>query len=414
MIPDVLVLSLALFVYLSFNSSREEYRCQRDSPSLILGTVKSWRGKFQLVLRWERQIAFDRLRDALYSIMSLGSMGAEGVSAIKSLFLRYDKMIRALLYDLVKQELHSGGEELIPLWQGNPQALIWVDFSQHDDEHEKELMVNQFGLHPLGVQDAQRKRHPPKLESFKDHTFLLLKGLSDVAEDFQFSTIQLAVFIGPRFLVTRHWDASPSVEQMRKEITREPHHFADGLDALAIRLGRLVVNRYLNILLKLEPRLEELENAVINKPSDNILAELINLKTELKKFRRVFIYHQQIFSDLKHTACPEIRQDHIHEIIDVYEQQERAVSLAALYHELASDLVDGYISVASHRLNHIMKILTIVTTIFVPLSFLAGIYGMNFENMPELHSRSGYYILLGVMGTVILALLTLFRKFRWI
>jgi magnesium transporter len=323
-------------------------------------------------------------------------------------------MIKALLYDLTTQELQQGGEELIQLWLNDRQTLIWLDFSEHDAEREKALLTDTFGLHPLAVQDAQRERHPPKLETFKDHTFLLLKGLADESRDFQFSTIQLAMFIGERFLITRHWDESPSVEQMRNEVANEPQRFADGLDSIAIRLGRIVVNRYLNILLKLEPRLEELESDIVDKPSDDILAELINLKTELKKFRRVFIYHQQIFSDLKNISCPQIHHERIHEIIDVYEQQERASSLAALYHELASDLIDGYISVASHRLNNIMKILTIVTTIFVPLSFLAGIYGMNFENMPELQSRSGYFILLSAMGIIILVLLAIFRKFRWI
>ncbi len=323
-------------------------------------------------------------------------------------------MIRALLFDLAKQELQCGGDELVQIWRDNHQTLIWVDFSEHDVEYEKKLMTDTFGLHPLAVQDAQRKRHPPKLETFKDHTFLLLKELADESRDFQFFTIQLAIFIGQRFLITRHWEESPSVDQMRNEAENKPRCFVDGLDAIAIRLGRLAVNRYLNILLKLEPRLEELESTIVDKPSDDILAELISLKTELKKFRRVFIYHQQIFADLKNTSCPEIRKEHIHEIVDVYEQQERASSLAGLYHELASDLVDGYISVASHRLNNIMKILTIVTTIFVPLSFLAGIYGMNFQNMPELQSSSGYFILLSVMAAIILVLLTLFRKFRWI
>jgi len=323
-------------------------------------------------------------------------------------------MINILLYDLDNQELQYGGEELIQLWRDDTQTLLWIDFSEHDAEQEKKLMITQFGLHPLAVQDAQRRRHPPKLETFQDYTFLLLKGLAAESKDFQFATIQLAIFVGPRFLITRHWGESPSIAQMRDEIINEPRRFADGLDVIAMRLGRMVVSRYLDILLKLEPRLEEMETEIVHKPSDDILAELINLKTELKKFRRVFIYHQQIFADLKTISCPAIRKEHVHEIVDVYEQQERASSLATLYHELASDLVDGYISVASHRLNNIMKILTIVTTIFVPLSFLAGIYGMNFENMPELHSSSGYFILLGIMGFIILVLLTIFRKFRWI
>jgi magnesium transporter len=98
----------------------------------------------------------------------------------------------------------------------------------------------------------------------------------------------------------------------------------------------------------------------------------------------------------------------------VFEQQERVNSLTTLYYELASDLIDSYISIASHRLNQVMKILTIITAVFIPLGFLAGIYGMNFENMPELHSRNGYFILLGVMASIVLLLLFVFRKIRWL
>jgi magnesium transporter len=166
--------------------------------------------------------------------------------------------------------------------------------------------------------------------------------------------------------------------------------------------------------LTVESRLEELEEEMITNPRDQLLAELISYKTDLKKFHRVFLYHVQVMSALRKGKFPGIAQEQIHVINDVYEQQERASSLAELYYDTASDLIEGYISVASHRLNNIMKILTIVTAIFVPLSFLAGIYGMNFENMPELKSRQGYFILLGVMGMIALVLLSVFRNKRWL
>ena len=144
------------------------------------------------------------------------------------------------------------------------------------------------------------------------------------------------------------------------------------------------------------------------------MAELMGYKTDLRKFRRVLLYHVQVFTELMQAPPPQVRKERVHEIKDVYEHQERASSLATLYYEVASDLIDGYISLASHRLNNIMKVLTIVTTIFVPLGFLAGIYGMNFEYMPELKSPSGYFVLLGVMATLVVTLLLVFRKWRWL
>ena len=323
-------------------------------------------------------------------------------------------MIRALLYNKASKEVVSGGKELVAAWQQNVDTCIWLDSSGEPGETEKQFLQDSFGLHPMAIQDAQRTRHPPKIEPFNGSTFILLKALSVDSEDLRFSTTQLAVFIGERFLVTRCSGESPIADALFDQATHSAELLGRSPAALALRLCRLLVDRYLKILLALEPRLEGLEAEIMQHPDDSILAELLNYKTELKKFRRVFLYHQQIFGELKSGTFPGIEVERIHEIIDVYEQQERAGSLASLYYELASDLVDGYISVASHRLNQIMKVLTVVMAIFVPLSFLAGIYGMNFENMPELHSRSGYFILLGLMFTIVMILLTVFRRKKWL
>jgi len=323
-------------------------------------------------------------------------------------------MITVLVYNKKTGETRTGGQELLDSWTRDPDTLIWVDLHGNTENFDKTVMQEKFGLHPLAIQDALRDRHPPKIEAFDEYTFILLKGLSEFTEDFEFSTIQLAIFIGKDYLVTRHSGPSPSVKRLHDEVLDANTLLATGPDAVALRLFRILVGRYLKILLDLEPRLEVLEDAIIQKPHDSILAELIGHKTDLKKFRRIFLYHEQIFAELKRDQYPAIRSQREHEINDVYEQQERAVSLTNLYYEMASDLVDGYISVASHRLNQIMKVLTIVTAIFVPLSFLAGIYGMNFENMPELHSRSGYFILLGVMATMAFILLTIFKRKKWL
>jgi magnesium transporter len=323
-------------------------------------------------------------------------------------------MIRALLYNKANNSITAGGKELLTVWENDSNTCLWLDLEGEPAEAEAGLLHKTFGLHKLAIQDAQRTRHPPKLESYGDVAFILLKGLSTQASGLELSTIQLAVFISERFLVTRRTGESPSTDTLYEQARDDVKLFSQGPVALALRLFRLMVDRYLKVLLALEPRLEEIEDEIIRKPDDGLLAEILNYKTELKKFRRVFLYHQQVFHELKSVALPAIGTAREHEIIDVYEQQERAVSLAGLYYELASDLIDGYISVSSHHLNQIMKVLTVVMSIFVPLSFLAGVYGMNFENMPELHSRSGYFILLGIMATLVVVLLTLFRRKRWL
>ena len=323
-------------------------------------------------------------------------------------------MIRCILYETPDGRLLAGGRELVERWKADERTLIWLDLGDEPPEEAGRLLREEFGLHPLAVQDALRERHPPKLEDFEESTFLLLRGLSAESKDTDFSTIQLALFVGRRFLVTRHSSDSPSTDQLWREVQENTGRLAAGPAVLALRLCRIMVDRYLGILLALEPRLEELEDEILSSPRDELLGELAGYKSNLKKLRRIFAYHQQIFTALRNCASPFFGADIRHELNDVYEHQERAVSLSGLYYELAVDLVDSYISLASHHLNQIMKVLTIVTAIFVPLSFLAGLYGMNFENIPELHAHSGYFILLGVMAGIAAALLALFRKKRWL
>jgi magnesium transporter len=323
-------------------------------------------------------------------------------------------MIRTLLYQPATLQITVGNEEQLSIWQQQADSILWAELSGNDPPSELDMLVERFGLHPLAIHDAQRSRHQPKIEAFDDHVFILLKGLGPDQEAFEFETIQLAMFIGARFLVTRHAEPSSSIDKLWQAVQQDRALIAGGPDTLALRLARISIDRFLNRLLTLEPRLEDLEHRIVTNPNDEILAELMGFKTSLRKFRRVLLYHQQIFLELMNHPPPQVRPERIHEIKDVYEHQERASSLATLYYEVSADLIEGYISLASHRLNNIMKILTIVTAIFVPLSFLAGIYGMNFEYMPELKSRSGYFILIGVMGFIATILLLVFRRRRWL
>lgn len=323
-------------------------------------------------------------------------------------------MIKVLIFDPKTSNLIEGGEELLAGWQASTDKLVWVDICNESLDKEQALMCATLGLHKLAVQDAQRDRHPPKLEVFPSALFLLFKELAAQARDVEFVTSQLAVFVSERFLVTRHSGASRSVDALYAWVKQDASPVQKGIGALVMYLTRKLVDRYVQLLLELEPRIEKLEDEMMTHPDDSMLVELLNYKSELKKFRRVFIYHEHIFRELKNKDIAFVGERYEHEIIDVYEHQERAGSLASLYYELASDLVEGYISVASHRLNQIMKVLTVVMSIFVPLSFLAGIYGMNFENMPELRSRSGYFILLSIMGAIVFTLLFVFHKKRWL
>ena len=198
------------------------------------------------------------------------------------------------------------------------------------------------------------------------------------------------------------------------EVERQPACMGAGSGALALGLTNRVVRRYLDIVLALEPRLDEIENEIFARPQDRLLAELTRYKSRLRQLARIANYHLVIAKELRRDSSPFIDRRLAHEITDVYDQLERTQSLAALYYEAASDLTAGYLAVASHRLNQVMQILTVFTVIFVPLTFLAGIYGMNFDYMPELHSHIGYFVLIGVMLVVAVLQLIYFRRKGWL
>lgn len=306
-----------------------------------------------------------------------------------------------------------GSIELLEQWRNDTNTTLWLNIDGPVDEDIAQLLEEQIGLHPLSISDASRDRHPPKIEDFDDYTFLIFKGLSADSESIDCSNIQIALFIGERFLVSRHSGVSPSIDRLRQDVEADTRLFSSGPGAMTVHLGRLIIDRYLKILLDLEPRLEFLEESLMGSAGDAVLAELVTHKSDLIRLQRTFYYHTQVVSVLNKLPHPGFTTDEQHGLTDVYEHQERVGSLCNMYYQLASDLIEGYISVSSHRLNQIMRVLTIITAIFVPLSFLAGIYGMNFDHMPELHSPSGYFSLIAVMGLIATFLLVLFYRKKW-
>jgi len=308
-----------------------------------------------------------------------------------------------------------GGLELLQEWQQCTTSRIWVDLYDVDERTEDDVMAV-FGLHPLAILDARRARHPPKMEIFEDHLFILLRGLNAESQSLEFGTIQLGMFASERFLVTRHTQQSVSVNHwMASDHMVET--FSESGIKLALAISNTAAMRYLEMLLEFEPRLADLEDQLQDKPDDSAMRELTGYRTRLRKLRRNFDYHSRLFELLREEEGPVFQADdprHKHLLTDVYERWERLLSLCSMYYELAGDLVDGYISLSSHELNQTMRVLTVLTAIFVPLGFLAGLYGMNFDHMPELHWQWGYFALLSVMATIIVGLLAVFKYKRWL
>ena len=305
-----------------------------------------------------------------------------------------------------------GGKELLNQWQNEPDSWIWVDLYDEPADAEQAFLSEHFALDNGAVIEAQRARHPPSFEIFNNYIYLLLKPLDAESDDLDFNTLQLAMFAGEPFLVTRHSKESPYLEKLWRNLVQNN---ADGESPMSVvaAMCRRVAQRYGKVLLDLEQRLDVIEDELFDSSTDSLMRELVSYNTSLRKMHRILAYHVDVFEKLKLHLNKTDNNQHS-EFDDIYAIIERFNSLSSLYQSVITDLIEAYISLNGHRLNQIMKVLTIVTVVFVPLTLLVGIYGMNFENMPELKNEHGYYILLSTMTGIAALLLYLFRRMRWL
>jgi len=301
-----------------------------------------------------------------------------------------------------------GGKELLPVWRNNIDSWIWVDLYNEPDDTERTFLASEFGLDESSINKAQRNRHPPSIEIFKDYIYLLLKPLDAKSDSLDFNTYQLAMFTAERFLVTRRSKESSYLEKRWQTLEQEGSVGQSPMTLLTAMCHR-VTERYGKILLDLEQRLDVIEDELFDSPTDGLMKELVGYNTGLRKMHRILNYYVDIFSTLRQHLHKTDNPQH-DAFDDIYSLIERFSSLCALYQNVITDLIDAYISINGHRLNQIMKVLTIVTVVFVPLTLLVGIYGMNFEHMPELEWRFGYLGIRAVMFLTAGGMLAYFKK----
>ncbi|MEE2730090.1 MAG: magnesium transporter CorA family protein [Pseudomonadota bacterium] len=310
--------------------------------------------------------------------------------------------------------VQAGHEELISRWQSEG-GTIWIDLEGEDEAQEKAFLTG-LGCHILAVQDAQRHRHPPKYEDFETNTFVLYRGFERFDQDINVRHVQVAFFIGTNFLISRRNGTSFGVEKLWN-VVEDVQRYLPTPAILFTRIVNQSLGEYIKRMLELEDNISRMEDEMLDDPTDQLMQRFVSYRSRLRKLNRVFSYHEKVFAEIlkEPTEILDMSNSAIyHSMQDVYDKCERLDSLGTLYYEQCGDLIEGYISLTSHQLNKTMQALTVITAIFVPLGLLSGIYGMNFEHMPELHSRYGYYVLLGVMATVAITLLAFFRRRRWL
>lgn len=322
-------------------------------------------------------------------------------------------MIRCMLMKADKSCAY-GDESLIVTWQKNSGDLLWIDFDSHDQSEER-VLLKKLGCHSLAIKDVQRDRHPPKIELFDNYIFMLYRGIFHPGDDLVFEHLQIGMFVGTDIIITSHAKKSISIDKLfsiegEKYLSKSPI-------TLALRIFHYSCGIYLQKLFEFEEKLESIEDQFQLGGDDKMMQEITLYRSRLTKLKRTFNYHSNIGGELKILVTDEtpiINQADLHTVTDVHERIERLLSLSQMHYDICSDLINGYLSVTSHQLNATMRVLTVITAIFIPLGFLAGLYGMNFEYIPELKVANGYYYLLSFMAFISVSLVLLFKKKRWL
>ena len=296
----------------------------------------------------------------------------------------------------------------------NDEDIIWVDSQSEDKQKERELLEKKFNISSLTVNDAQRDRHPPKFESFKDYKFLLIKAFDAETKDIDFSILHISFLINKKYLLSIHNDISPSIDSTWNKLASNQQSELTDSYSLLYEILKKTISRYTKVILELEARLDEIEKDMISDPTDSLLSELIRYSTKTQYLYRIFNNQDIVIKEMLNTDDNLKANSLNHKFQDVQEHMERLAGLSGLLNEVTKNLIDGYISVSGHRLNNIMKTLTIVALIFMPVTFVAGLYGMNFEYIPELSYKYAYFIVLGVMVVMAVGLLVLFKKLKWL
>lgn len=298
-------------------------------------------------------------------------------------------------------------------------AVVWLDLDGLGDR-ETILHVGEiFGLHQLALEDVVNVHQRPKLENYQDYLFLVAR--MPIPGEERLLTEQLSLFLGRDFVVTFQegvpGDCLDPVRLRLRDSSRRIR--AKGADFLAYSILDSLVDSYFPLLEAYGERLEALEDEVLGTPDRDTIVQLQLIKRDLLTLRRVFWPLREAVAGLLKDPSALIQEDTRIFLRDVSDHTVQLLDLLETYREIAAGLVDLYLSSVSNRMNEIMKTLTIVSTIFIPLSFLAGLYGMNFDtrqpwNMPELGWRYGYPFALGLMAVVAFGLVGWMHHRGWL
>ncbi len=304
--------------------------------------------------------------------------------------------------------------EKIELSETADETIHWFDIR---GVHEVELIEkfgNSFKIHPLILEDVLDTHQRPKYEEYDNGVFIIVRALSFDKETLQIKTEQIAMYLSKNLLISFQEDEVDTFFPIHKRLEGGSGRIRKrGADYLTYALIDTIVDNYYVILDNVEEVIDEMEVEIIDNPNQETKSRIHLLKREMLTLRKAITPLREAVSKFSKSEHELINDSTELFIRDLYDHIVQIQDSTETYRDTLSGLQDLYISEISFKMNNVMQVLTIITTIFVPLSFLAGLYGMNFKFMPELEWRYSYFVLLGVMFTLAVTLLVVFKRNNW-
>lgn len=336
---------------------------------------------------------------------TIGYVGKTRDERVALHLIDYDEL------NLTEKDVDSVAE-CLP-FKGRP-TVTWLNITGVHDTGIIEDVGKHFGIHPLVLEDIANTTQRPKMEEYEDYIYVVLKMAYADDAGKEIVLEQISLIVGKTYVISFQEKPGDVLEPLRNRIRNSKGRVRrNGSDYLAYAIIDAIIDHYFTILELVGEQIEDLEDRLISQPDQSTLNDIYRLKQELVFLRKSIWPTREVASSLQRSEHELIGQSVGVYFRDVYDHTIQVVETVETFRDMASGMLDLYLSTISNRMNEVMKVLTIFAAIFIPLTFAAGIYGMNFDYMPELHWRWGYFAALGVMASVAIIMIVYFKKRRW-
>jgi magnesium transporter len=311
--------------------------------------------------------------------------------------------------------LRQGDAALIDEWRReNETERIWIDVQEPVQEIIEPLLEERFGFHELAAEDTLSPNTLPKYDSFSAYDFFIFRTVDVNVSDHQSETYKIAAFLGNNFLVTAHRRPLRAIDDVYGRLKSDRRSAERGVDFLLYSIVDQMVDAHFPLLEQIEEAVDDLQDRIFENAHPTHLDELLHLKRDINVLRRHTLPQRELLNQISRGDTQFVERQHLIYFRDVYDHMFRISETIDVDRDLMTGTMDAYLSVVANRTNEIMKVLTIFSAIMLPLSLIAGIYGMNFEHMPELKWVRGYPFALGLMAIVAAVMLGWFAFRGWI